>query len=131
MLYQSAILSIFNILNALYDSRRIKKHKRIYHGINGVAYLVLVGLLIWWIKPTFLDGFLFVISAFFNRQITFDGVLNRLRGLSFYYVSTAATPDAIIDRIEIKLFGRNGYLTTVIYAIVLVGLLGYQLICQL
>ncbi len=146
MLLQSAILSVFNLANALHDSKRIKKHKRIYHGVNGAAYLLLVGLMIWWITlsdvaftlhlgkrslhvPAWLDSSLFAVSALLNRQISFDGILNRLRGLSFFYVSPS--PKSKIDILEIKLFGKSGYIVTIIYLILWVITLGYQLCKQL
>lgn len=55
------------------------------------------------------------LSAFFNRQITFDIPLNLRRGLKWYYVSLDKPPKAWLDRQEIKIFGYNGAAITFMY----------------
>jgi hypothetical protein len=126
MLIQLAILGIFNFLNALYDSIRIKSHKRIYHSLNGAAYLVLIGILVWWVKPSLLDGVLFVIHALCNRQSIFDTSLNLLRGLPIDY--TSINPTSVIDKLEIRVFGRNGLYPFATYALIFTGTLIYYVL---
>lgn len=126
MILPNAILILFNVINSRIDAYRILKNKNIAHGVNFVAYAVCAVACIlifkinhWW---------LFAISAFFNRQITFDIPLNLRRGLKWDYVSLAKPPKALMDRIEISLFGYNGKAPTIIYGIIWVVTLILQFI---
>jgi hypothetical protein len=112
------ILIAFNILNCFIDAYKIKNlGKNIKHGINFGSYLVVTGLCIWLFHMSFLIALIFSLSAFFNRQITFDIPLNLRRGLDWDYVSLDNPPKAITDRIEVWLFGYNGRTPTIIYGI--------------
>lgn len=101
-----AILVGFNLVNARVDAYRILRHKNIAHAANFGVYALFVALLCW------LSGWnigvitLFSVSAFFNRQISFDIPLNLRRGLPWYYQSTANPPKAVMDRIERFIFGN-------------------------
>jgi hypothetical protein len=112
------ILASFNLLNAVHDANRIRLHKRIYHGLNFGVYVLLVAFLCW--KAHWNIGVitLFCVSAFCNRQLSFDVPLNRFRGLKWDYVSLAKPPKSILDRIEIRLFGYNGWAPVIMYAVV-------------
>lgn len=117
------ILSSFNLLNAVHDANRIRLYKRIYHGLNFGVYALLVALLCW--KAHWNAGVitLFCVSSFCNRQLSFDIPLNRFRGLKWDYVSLAKPPKAVLDRIEIRLFGYNGRAPVIMYVIVWVACL--------
>lgn len=127
-LINQAALAVFNLVNSRIDAYRIMRHKRIAHGINFGVYTLFVGLLCWlshWnvgvITP-------FCVSAFCNRQFTFDIPLNLRRGLKWDYVSLAKPPKSILDRIEIRLFGYNGRAPFVVYGVVWVACLIVKII---
>jgi hypothetical protein len=98
-------LILFNITNAYIDAFRILKNKTIAHAINFGAYLAFAGLLCLLLSLPAWPAILFLLSAFFNRQLSFDIPLNLRRGLPWDYQSTANPPKAVLDRIERKLFG--------------------------
>lgn len=102
------ILALFNILNSQWDAYRILKHKSIAHALNFGAYATLVGAIIWLQDYPWQCEIVFVISAFFQRQLVFDTFLNLRRGKAWDYMSTANPPKAIMDRIERKIFGYDG-----------------------
>lgn len=120
------ILISENVANVFIDAYKIKKalsekyDKAIKHGINGAVYISLTCILIWAFgMDIWPRGILFLLSSFLCRQVFFDTSLNIKRfGLPGWgYITTADPPAAIFDRIEIKLFGRNGKLITVGYFI--------------
>lgn len=113
-------LAWFNYVNALIDARRIRKGKRIYHGINFTAYALFCALLCWLAEWDAWQIILFGVSAFANRQLSFDIPLNLKRGLKWDYVTPAKPPKAILDRVEIRLFGYNGRAPVVVYVAVFV-----------
>lgn len=119
MIFLPHILLIgFNLANVFIDAYKIKKlNKTIRHGINLGAYLAIAGLIVWLFDLTPSRSVVFLLSAFFNRQITFDIPLNLRRGLKWDYVSLDKPPKAIMDRIEVRLFGYNGRLPVLIYSI--------------
>lgn len=116
-------LVFFNLLNAWNDASRIKKGKRIYHAVNFGAYALYIAFLCW--RANWNAGVitLFCVSAFCNRNLSFDIPLNLRRGLKWNYVSTAKPPKAFLDRIEIRVFGYNGRAPVFVYAIVWVACL--------
>lgn len=118
-----AILISFNLVNSKIDARRIMLGKRIYHGLNFGVFTLIVGLIAW--KAPWNLGVitLFLVSAFCNRQLSFDIPLNLKRGLKWDYVSLAKPPKSITDRIEIRLFGYNGRAPVYMYAAVWVACL--------
>jgi hypothetical protein len=91
-----------NILHAKYDAIRISQHKRIYHGINGLVHVILVGIVYLFIKDLF-----FTIGLLALRRIVFDTALNLFRGLRFDYISSTTT--SIIDRLSYDFQKRYGY----------------------
>ena len=103
----SMFLAIFNIINSRIDAYRVLKHKTIAHGINFGAYAVFTGALCLILHLPLWNVILFCLSAFFNRQFTFDIPLNLRRGLVWYYQSQDNPPKAILDRIERALFGTG------------------------
>lgn len=117
LLFQ-ALIAGFNFGNSQLDAYRIMRNKTIAHGINFGAYalfcIVLCRLAHWniWVIT------LFCVSAFCNRQFSFDIPLNLRRDLKWDYVSKANPPKSILDRIEIRLFGYNGLAPFVLYGLV-------------
>ncbi len=108
MILPNIILIGFNVVNAYADAYRIKRlNKNIAHGLNFGAYAAITALCVWLFKMPLWYAVTFCVSAFLNRQITFDIPLNLRRGLKWWYVSLAQPPKAFMDRIEVKLFGRN------------------------
>jgi hypothetical protein len=109
-------LVFFNLLNSHIDAYRILRHKSIAHFVNFSLYAAFVGLIVFLFKMSDWEIFLFVCSAFFNRQITFDVPLNLRRGLAWDYQSIADPPKAIMDRIENIIFaGTPGSSIVMIY----------------
>lgn len=109
-------LALFNFGNACFDARRIKKGKRIYHGLNLAVYAIWVGLLCWLCQWNVAAIVLFCVSAFCNRQLSFDIPLNIIRELPWDYVSKS--PKSITDKLEIEIFGYNGRAQVVCYTLV-------------
>lgn len=106
-LIDQLVLIGWNVINSRVDAYRILRHKTIAHGINLVAYAIIVGVLIWLGRFGLKEAILFGVSAFFNRQLSFDIPLNLRRGLPWYYQSMDNPPKALMDRIERKLFGMD------------------------
>lgn len=117
-LLNQAALAGFNLINSRVDAYRIARHKRIAHGINFGAYILFVGLLCWLAHWELWQIVIFSLSAYCNRQFTFDIPLNLRRGLKWDYVSKANPPKSITDQIEIRLFGYNGRAPFVVYGAV-------------
>ena len=109
-------LVVFNVLNAWNDATRIKRNKRIYHGINFGAFALYCAFLCWAAQWNLEVIALFLVSAFCNRQLSFDIPLNLMRGLKWDYVSLAKPPKSITDRVEIWAFGYNGRAPVIVYA---------------
>lgn len=108
----------FNFINSRVDAYRILKNKPIAHGINFSSYIVFCALLCWLAQWDIWQIILFCVSAFCNRQFSFDILLNLRRRLKWDYVSLAKPPKALLDRIEIRIFGYNGRTPVVVYAII-------------
>jgi len=112
------ILIGFNLVNVFIDAYKIKKlNKTIRHGINLAAYLATAGIAAWYFHMNLWHVSIYLLSAFFNRQITFDIPLNWRRGLKWDYVSLDKPPKALMDKIEVRVFGYNGRLPALIYGI--------------
>jgi len=112
---------LFNVANAFLDAYKIRElNKTIRHGINLAAYIAYVGVVIWIFDLSTWGAVLAALSAFFNRQIFFDIPLNWRRGLKWDYVSLDKPPKALMDKIEVSIFGYNGRLPVLIYSIGLV-----------
>jgi hypothetical protein len=109
------ILIGFNLVNIWIDAYRILKNKRIAHGLNFGAYLSVGVVCIWLFHLGLWQAVVYLLSAFFSRQITFDIPLNLRRGKKWDYVSLDKPPKALMDRIEVRIFGYNGTAPTLIY----------------
>lgn len=112
------ILVGFNVTNAYIDAYKIKTlNKEIKHGINFGAYIICVVTCAFLFEMSFLQWLIYLFSAFFNRQITFDIPLNLRRGKAWDYMSTANPPKAWWDSVEQEIVGYNGRGLTIIYLI--------------
>jgi hypothetical protein len=107
-----------NLINSRIDAYRIMRNKTIAHGINFGAYATYCALLCLFAQWNVWQIILFCISAFCNRQLSFDIPLNLRRGLKWDYVSLAKPPKAFLDRIEIRIFGYNGRAPVLVYTII-------------
>ena len=117
-LINQAALAGFNFINSRVDAYRILRNKTIAHGINFAAYSLFCALLCWLTRWDVWQIILFGVSAFCNRQFSFDIPLNLRRRLPWDYVTKAKPPAAWLDRQEIRLFGYNGRAPLVMYGIV-------------
>lgn len=133
-IYANLALVLFNITNSRLDAYLIdlaireKWAKVIKHGINFGAYAGTVALCVWLFKMHAWPAAVYALSAFACRQITFDIPLNWRRGLPWDYVSLDRPPRAIMDRIEIRLFGYDGRKPAIVYACWWIGFLIIQFI---
>jgi hypothetical protein len=105
----------FNFWNSRIDAYRIVHNKHIAHGVNFGAYALFTALLCWLARWSFTQIIIFCVSAFCQRQFSFDIPLNLRRGLKWDYVSPAKPPKALLDRIEVKIFGYNGRAPFLVY----------------
>jgi len=117
MIWPLIVMIAFNILNAFIDAYRILKNKKIAHGINFGAYILVFMLVVWvfQIRPIKIGELVF--CWLFGRQIFFDPVLNLRRGLKIDYVSLDKPPKAWLDRQEVRLWGYNGRIALAVYGI--------------
>lgn len=122
-LINQGALAGFNLINSRVDAYRILKNKTIAHGINFGAYAFYCAALCWLAQWNVWQIILFGVSAFANRQFSFDIPLNLRRGLKWDYVSLAKPPAAWLDRQEIRLFGYNGRAPVLMYATIWVACL--------
>jgi hypothetical protein len=96
-----AIILLNGIL-ALNDSNKIKKGEHIYHGINGLVYGTVIGI-IYLIS----NDILMCIGLLLIRIPVFNTSLNYFRGLSLTYLSDTTT--SIIDKITNFIPKKIGY----------------------
>jgi hypothetical protein len=122
-LISQVCLILFNLGNVQIDAYRITRHKKIAHGINFTAYALFVVFLCWVCKWDAWSIVVFCVSVFCARQFSFDIPLNLRRGLKWDYVTKADPPASILDRIEIRLFGRNGRAPFLVYGAVWIACL--------
>lgn len=114
-LIDQVALGMFNYINSRVDAYRILRNKTIAHAVNFGVYTLFCALLCWLARWNLWVITLFCVSAFCNRQFSFDIPLNLRRGLKWDYVSTAKPPKAWLDRQEIRIFGYNGRAPLVMY----------------
>lgn len=114
------LLAVFNLINSRIDAYRIPQNKKIAQGINFGFYAIYWTFLCWLQQIGFWEIIVFAISAFCNRQFSFDIPLNLRRGKKWDYVSLAKPPKSLMDRIEIKLFGYNGRAPFLMYGVVFI-----------
>lgn len=113
-LINQLIFILINVLNAVKDGAKVKAKKDIDHFLNGVAYCLTICVFVMIFKMTWSEAIVFWLQSFVNRQLFFDLPLNFIRRLKWDYVSP--DPESWVDKLEIKIFGKNGRLPVYIYA---------------
>lgn len=109
------IFFLYNVANAHFDADRIKSGKRIYHGINGAAYIIMLAIQ----HYIFADLYLTAALAFV-RLLVFNIALSLYRGLPFDYISPK--PKSIIDKATKWVF-QEGIIMYGIYAMIFILLI--------
>ena len=104
-----AVITIANITFAQIDATRISKGKRIKHGINGLIYASLLGIVY-----LLSHSFLLVNVCLWLRLVVFNISLNLFRKLPVFYISP--DPKSIIDK-AVKPLGKW------VYAIYILGII--------
>ncbi len=105
MLIKLAITLLFvgvNLMMAHHDTKRIKKHLRIHHGLNGLAYAIALAPVY-----IYLEDWFFIIGLLCLRRVVFDTSLNVMRGLRFDYISSST--GSIIDKLSYRFQAKYGY----------------------
>jgi hypothetical protein len=97
------------------NTTRIKKSKRIYHGLNGALHLFVAA------GAYFLFGWTGAILILLLTRVVFDVALNLMRGLPIDYVSKS--PKSIVDKIEKWVFNGNGMIPKMLYAFLIIIIL--------
>ena len=101
------ILTSFILINfylAKKDAEKIKQGKKILHGINGLVYAVLTGVVY-----LLTHSWLVCLGVLILRVPIFNTALNYYRGLDLEYISSSTT--SIIDRITNFIPRKIGYWT--------------------
>ena len=104
-----SIYLLFILLNgilALFDSEKIKKGEHIYHEINDLVYITIIGV-VYLISGDILMSF----GLSLIRIPVYNTSLNYFRGISLTYLSETTT--SIIDRITNFIQKTIGYWTYV------------------
>jgi hypothetical protein len=109
------VFVVFNIILAYFDARRINRNARIYHGINGAVYSVLL-LLVYLLTR----DWMLIIGLAILRIPVFNTALNYFRDKELTYLSESTT--SIIDQFTNSTPKKIGYWTyhTVLLAISLI-----------
>jgi len=107
------LFTIANIVLASIDARKIIDGDKIKHGINGLIYIAMI-------SATFLifHNFFLIGALLFNRLLAFNIALSVFRKLPWDYVTPENPPKSIVDRIAKMVFGMNGKLMYIIYAVI-------------
>jgi hypothetical protein len=106
--------SLYNYVDSIINAHKIEKEKKINHKINAIEYCIYISLIIIVnYNYSLINILCYIMSAFLNRQLFFDIILNLKRGLKWDYVTKY--PESILDKIEIRIFGFNGRAPTILY----------------
>lgn len=97
------------------NSKRIKQGKIIHHWLNGSLHILTA------ITALCFEGWQIAVAVLLVARIVFNTALNIFRGLPIDYVSQK--PKSVVDKVEKKLFGNNGWLPLIIYSILLTWVL--------
>ena len=118
MILTLIIFAIGNVILAFVDSRLIGKGRKILHWVNGLVYAAMLAV------PYFIFHNLWLIGALvFERLIVFSIMLSLFRGLAWDYITPENPPKAFTDRIQKLIFGMNGLVQYVIYALLFITFL--------
>jgi hypothetical protein len=105
---------LFCVVLAEDNSTRIEQGKKIHHWLNGLIHIFFASLMAW-VHWTYGVALLFLV------RVVFDVSLNLFRGLPIDYVP--AKPLSVIDRLESKIWGNNGYTPKIVYITIAICLL--------
>lgn len=100
------------LLLAMINKDQISENKRINHALQGALHLgvgLICGVLVNWLMLP-----LILLTA----RIFFTSALNLMRDLPLDYVTPE--PEALTDKVEQKIFGKNGKLPLIIYFVLYV-----------
>lgn len=124
MIYFLEILyAIICIGLAYWNYKIIEADKKIFHGLNGAIHFFL------WMLSTYLSTWQILIAMPFIGRLVFDWALNSFRGLHPSYVPV--DPKSIIDKIEKKVFGNDGYAVKEMYLFIIVLVNAYFIVKHL
>jgi uncharacterized membrane protein YozB (DUF420 family) len=112
------IFTLINLFLARIDADKIKAGKKIYHGVNGVIYGILICFSFF-----ITHSYLTIISLAILRIPVFNTALNVMRGLPATYVSKNTT--SLIDKWTYRIIEKLGYWT---YNVIILGI-AILLIC--
>lgn len=108
------------IFFAWLNAKWIAKGKRIYHGINGTIHLIAA------IAFAYYTEWYHFLTTLLIARLFFDVSLNLFRGLRINYV--ALNPKSIVDKLEQKVFGKDGYTPKIIYLVLIISIFIYELV---
>lgn len=114
MITTIVIFFIVNVILAFIDSRRIRDKKTITHWLNGLVYLVLVGIAFWVNE----FNWWMVSALLLERLIFFQTALSLMRKLKWDYITT--DPKSLTDKIQVAIFGKNGIVMYSVYAVLFI-----------
>jgi hypothetical protein len=106
----------FCVVLAFINYEVIDSNKRVYHGLNGAAHL-----LAWAGIFAITHSWVLVAAMPFLARVVFDTSLNLMRDKPIDYVT--AKPKSIVDKMEQKVFGKNGYAPKIIYLTIAITLI--------
>ena len=110
MIWIILIAILINTGLAFYDSYRMKNNYRISHGVNAGVYVILCV-----ITALLFGNIWYAVPMLLIRPVVFDPVLNMANNLNPFHQSMTTT--SIMDKMERKLFGSNGFLPWLMYLI--------------
>jgi hypothetical protein len=99
LIYIASIL--WSVVNGWFDSRRIKRGKKINHEKNAGLYCGFV-----FVACAFTD-FWYAIPLLCLRALVFDHALNLFRGLRINY--QPFNPESVVDKFENAVFGKYAW----------------------
>ena len=111
MFWPFAIYAVILFFMAWSDAIAIKHDDPVNHPLNGLVHLLVAALFAIAIHP------LAIIASLLEARLVFDLSLNLLRfgWKGALYVSLK--PDSKVDQVEKKLFGGNGLVPKIVYAV--------------
>lgn len=114
MIFLEVAYIIFCVILAHVNFVMIGKDKKPNHWLNGLIHLTMAAVcyFVFW-KP----GAIIILC---NARVFFDATLNYLRFGRINYVSLS--PSSLIDKIERKIFGNDGYAPKIIYLLISISL---------
>lgn len=104
-----------NIGLAWYHAKLIRENKPIYHGWWAAGFLAIAGIV-----SLLAGSWILFILLCLERLVVFNVALNVFRGLPPFHVSLTTT--SILDKLQRKLVGTNGWIVPLIVTVVCIVL---------